>query len=385
MKQLIQIAYLMMCILTLFISTGCTSVDSTLSNINIETPYPAVTNLTDTLRCIGIKINESNSPALLLLVDDFFDGTVPVVTDIKAATIKAFRDNGPLADGGKYDFETVIKRMVSNKKIVIPYSIPVGLVKQEDIYGKLNLKYLQKLIKIYNVSGVIRVKGVFTQNDSSNNNNKGFGSSGETEGDHAELEVEYGEARSTRSISLAIHLGNPLNNLMIAGTTLTLNTHTKSDEFSIGFGYGEGSVSFAKESKRKEGLHGAQRTLVEAAAMWMLRGLYSKIDFSQCVGKNGISPGTTVAAYEKWMTLDEKTRIKYLKLLLSELGYYSGEMDYTFSNALWKAIIAYEKDNKILIPHTRNNLGDLFVTLSQKVENIEKIEELLRKPIALIE
>lgn len=383
MKQLIQVVLLIGGVLCL--NAGCTSVDSTLSNINIETPYPAVTNLTETLKCIGIKINESESPALLLLVDDFFDGTVPVVTDIKAATIKAFRDNGPLADGGKYDFEAVIKRTVSSKKIVIPYSIPVGLVQQEDIYGKLNLKYLQELIKIYDVSGVIRVKGVFTQNDSSNNDNKGFGSSGVIEGDHAELEMEYGEARSTRSLSLAIHLGNPLNNLVIAATTLTLNTHTKSNEFSIGFGYGEGSMSFAKESKRKEGLHGAQRALVEAAAMWMLRGLYSKIDFSQCIGGDGISPDATVTAYEKWQALDEKTRIKYLKLLLNELGYYSGEMDYTFSMDLWKAIIAYEKKNQILIPHTRNNLGDLFVTLSLTVEDMEKIDELVKKPLSLIQ
>ena len=383
MNQLFHIICLS--VILLFFNVGCTSTTSTVSNINIETPYPALTNLTETLKCMGDIINKSESKNILLLVDDFYDGTVPVVTDAQAILTRAYRSNGPLADGGKYDFESVIKRTVSGKKIVIPYAMPTGLVQQEDLYGKVNLKYLINLMKGYEVAGAIRVKGVFTQNDSSDYYNKGFGSGAEVDGKHGEVELEYGVSQASRTFSLAIHLGNPVSNTVLAATTLTLNTHTKSDEYSIGIGYGEGSMSFAKESKLKEGMHGAQRTLIEASAMWMLRGLYSKVDFSQCLGENGASPDATVAAYEKWQALDEKTRIKYLKLLLNELGYYKGNMNYTFSTALWKAIIAYEKDNEILIPHTRNNLGDLFVTLSLNVEDINKIDALAKKRAALIQ
>ncbi len=383
MNQLFRITYLN--VILLLFNTGCTNVTSIVSNINVETPYPALTNLTETLKCMGDIINKSESKKILILVDDFYDGTVPVVTDTQAILTRAYRTNGPLADGGKYDFEAVIKRTVSNEKIVIPYAIPTGLVQQEDLYGKINLEYLVNLIKGYEVAGAIRVKGVFTQNDSSDYYNKGFGSNVDVEGTHGEVELEHGVSQASRTFSLAIHLGNPVSNIVLAATTLTLNTHTKSDEYSIGVGYGEGSMSFSKESKLKEGMHGAQRTLIEAAAMWMLRGLYSKVDFSQCLGENGVSPDATVAAYEKWQALDEKTRIKYLKLLLNDLGYYSGEMDYTFSISLWKAIIAYEKDNQILIPHTRNNLGDLFVTLSLKVEDMEKIDKLAKKPVAFIQ
>ncbi len=362
----------------LCMNSGCTSVDSTMSNINRETPYPALTNLTETVKCIGTKINESKSATILLLVDDFFDGTVPVVTNSKAVLTKAYRTNGPLADGGKYDFEALIKRTVSNKKILIPYSMPAGLIQQQDIYGRLNMKFLQNLTKLYKVSGVIRLKGVFTQNDSSDYINKGVGNSGEIDGKHGQAEVEFGISEASKSMSLAVHLGNALDNTLIAATTLTLNTHTRSDEFSVGLGYGEGSMSFAKESKVKEGVHGAQRTLVEAAALWILRGMYSKIDFSECMSKDGSTPKKTITANDKWLSLDEKNKIKYLKLMLKELEYYTGSINDKYNDNLWKAIADYEADNNILIPHTKSNLGDLFIMLSHKV-NIKKIDKRAKK------
>ncbi|XOF35349.1 MAG: hypothetical protein ACL93V_08715 [Candidatus Electrothrix sp. YB6] len=364
------------------INTGCTNVDSVISNINRETPYSASTNLTETLKCIGMVINESESRPILFLVDDFFDGTVPIVTDAQAILTRAYRSNGPLADGGKYDFEAVIKRTVSSQKIVLPYALPTGVIQHEDIYGRLKPEYLQDLLKIYNVSGVVRVKGVFTQNDSADYINNGSGNSIEQEGKRGRTEIEYGLSEASKSVSLAIYLGSPLNNTLIAATTLTLNMHTMSDEFSVGFGYGEGSMSFVNESKIKEGLHGSQRTLIEAAAMWILRGLYSKLDFSQCVaggdGEGGAAtPDATIAANERWLSLDPGMKIKYLKLMLRELEYYNGSISDRYDIPLQKAIAAYEADSGIMIPHTKHNLGDLFISLYGAVE-IEEIDRMAK-------
>ena len=127
--------------------SGCSDVTSSMSNITAETPHPALTNLTETLKCMGQEINKSDMKGILLLVDDFYDGTVPVIAESRAVLTRTPRENGPLADGGKYDFEAVIRRSISNKKIIIPYSPPSGLL-QEDKYGTLPPDYLKNLLLV---------------------------------------------------------------------------------------------------------------------------------------------------------------------------------------------------------------------------------------------
>jgi len=70
----------------LLLHSGCSNINSSMSNITAETPHPALTNLTETIRCMGQHVNEAETGAVLLLVDDFFDGTVPVLSDSKILT-----------------------------------------------------------------------------------------------------------------------------------------------------------------------------------------------------------------------------------------------------------------------------------------------------------
>lgn len=361
----------------LLLHSGCSNINSSMSNITAETPHPALTNLTETLKCMGQKVNQTETGAVLLLVDDFFDGTVPVLSDSKVLTGRYMRENGPLADGGKYDFEAIIRRSISHKKIIIPYSPPLGLM-QEDKFGRLDTSYVQELAKTYGTSAVIRIKGIYTQNDTADYISKGHSSGAETKGDDGEADTEYGVSRASRSLSLTIYLGDAVSNTIGAATTLTLNSYTESEKFSIGFGYGEGSMSFAQQARIKEGLHGAQRTLVEAAVLWTLRGIYRQIDFSSCFGTGGPSPAATVTAYQKWLELDEHERIKYLKVMLKELKYYSGKTNKLYDTEFQQAVSAYETEHDMLIPHTRNNLGDLFIQLYMKID-AEKLERLARQ------
>ncbi|WP_417916630.1 hypothetical protein [Candidatus Electronema sp. JC] len=362
--------------------SGCSNINSSMSNITAETPHPALTNLTETLRCMGQKVNQTETGAVLLLVDDFFDGTVPVLSDSKILTGRYARENGPLADGGKYDFEAVIRRSISHKKIIIPYSPPLGLM-QEDKFGRLDISYVRELAKKYGASVVLRVKGIYTQNDTADYVNKGHSSGAETRGSNGEADIEYGVARASRSLSLTIYLGDAVSNTVGAATTLTLNSYTESEKFSIGFGYGEGSMSFARQSRTKEGLHGAQRTLVEAAVLWALRGIYQQVDFSSCFASGGPSPEATVAAYQKWLELDEHERIKYLKIMLRELKYYNGKINKLYDAEFQQAVSTYEAGHDMLIPHTRNNLGDLFIQLHMQVD-AGKIEKLARQNDGLL-
>jgi hypothetical protein len=364
-----------------FSLSGCTDVTSSMSNITAETPHPALTNLTETLKCMGREINKSDMKGILLLVDDFYDGTVPVIPENRAVLTRLPRENGPLADGGKYDFEAVIRRSISNKKIIIPYSPPTGLL-QEDKYGTLPPDYLKNLAKKYGASAIVRVKGVFTQNDTSDYLNKGIGSGAELDGNDGQSKLEYGVSRSARSLSLTIYLGDAFSNTLGAATTLTLNTYTESDKFSIGFGYGDGNMSFAKQTRLREGLHGAQRTLVEAAVLWALRGIYGHLDFSGCFKPDGPTPNTTITAYQKWLQFDEHERIKYLKLMLRELDYYHGEIDKNYDVALQEAISKYEIKHDMLIPHTISNLGDLFILLYLDVD-FAKIDKLAHQKSGL--
>jgi hypothetical protein len=378
----IKAAWLTGAVLLMFALAGCINTNVTaLSNITAETPQPALTNLTETLKCMGGKINQSDMKGILLLVDDFYDGTVPVLSESRAALLRQPRENGPLADGGKYDFEAVIRRSISNKKIIIPYSLPTGLL-QEDKFGGLPADYLHDLAKYYKAAAVIRVKGVFTQNDTSDNLNRGFGSGAEVKGNDGKGKVEYGLSKASRSLSLTVYLGDALSNTLGAATTLTLNTYTNADKFSIGFGYGDSSMSFAKQNKLREGLHGAQRTLVEAAVLWALRGIYGHLDFSSCLASDGPSPNATVTAYQKWLKLDEQDRIKYLKLMLQELDYYHGDIDKNYDADLQQAISAYEAKHDMLIPHTAGNLSDLFITLYLEVD-FDKIDQLAEQKTGL--
>jgi len=362
--------------------SGCSNVNSSMSNITSETPHPALTNLTETLKCMGQAVNKGESKAILLLVDDFYDGTVPVVPESKILTGRYGRENGPLADGGKYDFEAIIRRTISQKKIIIPYSLPIGLI-QEDKFGMLNPVYVRDLVKMYGAVAAIRVKGVYTQNDTSDYINKGDSSGAETKGSQGEAQLEYGLSKASRSLSLAVYLGDAFKNTVGAATTLTLNSYTESDKFSIGLGYGEGSMSFATQAKIKEGLHGAQRTLVEAAVLWALRGIYQQINFSSCFSADGPSPDATVSAYQKWLALDESERIKYLKLMFKELKQYSGKIDKNYDADLQMAITAYESEHDMLIPHTKSNLGDLFIQLYMKVDPA-KLEKMAKQNASLL-
>jgi len=376
-------------LLFLFAGSGCTNVNSSMSNIMAETPQPALTSLTETLKCMGEKINENKKikNRVLLLVDDFYDGTVPVVSDSKVATGRFMRsENGPLADSGKYDFESIVKRSVNNSKIVIPYSMPLGLM-QEDQYGRIPAEYLKNLAKAYSSQLIFRIKGVFTQNDSADYYNKGASGGGETKGKHGEAELEYGVSKASRTLSLAVHLGDPVTNTVVIATTLTLNTYTESDKFSVGFGYGEGSISFATQSRLREGIHGAQRTLVEAAALWVLRGIYQSyqegevkipVDFSACFATDGPTPNATVTAYQKWLKLTEHQRIKSLKLMLKEKKYYTGSIDSVYDADMQKAVSFYEISNNMLIPHTKSSLGDIFINLYPQVD-FSKIEKMLKQ------
>lgn len=295
-------------------------------------------------------------------------------------------ENGPLADSGKYDFEAIIKRTVGGNKIVIPYSMPLGLL-QEDLYGKNPAEYIKNLAKTYSSSHIFRIKGIFTQNDSADYYNKGASGGGETKGKHGEAEIEYGVSKASRSLSLAVHLGDPATNTLIAATTLTLNSYTESDKFSVGFGYGEGSVSFASQARLREGIHGAQRTLIEAAALWALRGIYQNyqyanqkisVDFSSCFAADGPSPNATVTAYQKWLKLSEQQRIKSLKLMLREAKYYTGSIDSIYDAEIQKAVSLYEVDNNMSIPHTKSNLGDIFISLYIQMD-FSKIEKMLKQ------
>lgn len=368
----------------LFACSSCTNVNSSMSNIMAETPHPALTSLTETLKCMGGKINEADHlPGVLLLVDDFYDGTVPVVSDMKMATGKFTRGDGPLSDGGKYDFEAIIKRTVAGNKIIIPYSMPLGLL-QEDKYGRIPADYLVNLAKLYSAAHIFRIKGVFTQNDSADYYNKGASGGADTKGKDGETELEYGVSKASRSMSLAVHLGNPFTNTVDVATTLTLNSYTESDKFSVGFGYGEGSISFASQSRLREGIHGAQRTLIEAAALWALRGIYryldqkNPVDFSSCFAADGPSPNSTVAAYQKWLKLSEPQRIKSLKLMLKEKKFYTGRIDSVYDADMQKAVSLYEVDHDMPIPHTKSNLGDLFISLFLQVD-FQKIEKMLKQ------
>jgi hypothetical protein len=64
--------------------------------------------------------------------------------------------------------------------------------------------------------------------------------------------------------------------------------------------------------------------------------------------------------------------------MLKELEYYTGSIDSAYDADMQKAVSLYEVDNNMLIPHTKSNLGDLFISLYLQVD-FPKIEKMLKQ------
>lgn len=338
--------------------SGCMTTTNSVNNILSETPQPALTNLTYAVQCVGNNLNskwsELASQSVLLAVRDFDDGTLPA----SARNVI----NGPLADASKYDFIGIITRSVYKSIIKIPYNYPPAL-QNINFSGVPLSEGVVELNKVFGVNSVFIVNGIFTQFDTTKDKQYGLGTTAGVRGTDTG-ELKFGVANSESSISLAVQLINP-RNVVAAATTLTLSTSSSENEYTLSFGVGEGYGSLGTRKVTIEGTHAAQRTLTEAAAIWVLGQLYEKeADISSCMNGVKSSPVQIAKYTTDWDDMSQEGKVRAIQTLLHKGGYLEESLiSGTLSEETLSAIRKFESDHKIQFPHGENLFGRLFLVL----------------------
>jgi hypothetical protein len=96
-------------------------------------------------------------------------------------------------------------------------------------------------------------------------------------------EADFGNTSSGRAISLVMNLVDPRNNLVVSSQSFDLVFYRDNNTFRLRIGVGDGYYGISKDNVVVEGVHGAQKTLVDAAAFWLINKAYGgQTDFSSC-------------------------------------------------------------------------------------------------------
>ena len=96
-------------------------------------------------------------------------------------------------------------------------------------------------------------------------------------------QIDIGNTLSAKAISLVINLVDPRNNLVVSSQSLDLIFYRKNKTFRLRIGVGEGYYGISKNEVEVEGVHGAQKVLIDAAALWLINKAYGrKGKFSSC-------------------------------------------------------------------------------------------------------
>jgi len=263
---------------------GCSTSSVKIPEILSEAPRLNRTSVTHAYQCVRDNLNAHKpTSAYVFLIKKLDDATVRgTVTD------------GPLSDAGKIELKSALTQLVPHSNGVVldiypeifqPMSktrSPAGL----NIFGKTKQELLQKFknqflesIQRSNKSAKILIPlvidGSFTQLDGDRKYQKGnglnIGSNGRDDG-----EVNIGKTTSAKSISLTVNLIIPSTNTIISSKSFSINTIRKNNKFKIKLGLGEGFIGYTNEELIVEGLHGAQKTLIDAAALWITSKAFSQ-------------------------------------------------------------------------------------------------------------
>ena len=96
-------------------------------------------------------------------------------------------------------------------------------------------------------------------------------------------ETDIGTTSSARAISLVLNLTDPRNNLVVSSQAFDLIFYRNNKTFRLRIGVGDGYYGISKDHVEVEGVHAAQKTLVDAAAFWLLNKAYGgQTDFGRC-------------------------------------------------------------------------------------------------------
>jgi len=288
--------------------SGCSSTDIRIARDFRETPEISRTNMTGAIDCMASALQTNGSDnAYVFMVREVNDGTV------KDSPLQ----DGPLSDAGRIQLMNVLSDHLYPYVGLVTDTFPpmFTTLPKEDVglnrFGLPAPGNLQVFLAAY--SGIIQnarraknlpparniiplvVHGSFTRFDTDNLAQEGSGQNlgtrtrrlAQDEIDDTwrktSGEVDIGDTSSARLVSLVMNLVDPRNNLVVSSQSFDLVFYRKNKTFRLRIGVGEGYYGISKSHIAVEGIHGAQKTLLDAAAFWLLNKAYGgKTDFASC-------------------------------------------------------------------------------------------------------
>ena len=292
---------------TLLIS-GCTSNTLKFAKNLKNTPELTTSNMTDAIACMGSSLKKNHSSnAYLFLVRDVNDGTVK----------DSVYQDSPLSDAGRIQLQNVLSEHLYPQAGLVMDNFPLifSQLGKEGLglnrFGLPSSDNLKVFMASYEgiIQGSRRAKGLpaagsiiplvvtgsFTRYDSDNVIQSGSGKNAgsrtktladnETDDNWRRIsgQVDVGNTSSARAISLVMNLVDPRNNIIVSSQSFDLIFYRNNKTFRLRIAAGDGYSGISRSRVEVEGLHSAQKTLLDAAAFWLLNKAYgSQTNFSSC-------------------------------------------------------------------------------------------------------
>lgn len=288
--------------------SACSNNTVRMSKELTETPELTRTNMTDAVGCMGgaLKKNSTNS-AYLFLVRDIKDGTVK----------DSVYQDSPLADSGRIQLINVLSEHLFPQAGLVMDQFPLmfsQLGKEELGLNRFGLPSSTNLATFMaNYNGIIQgarkaknlpaagnvvplvISGAFTRFDTDNIFQQGSGQNAGTRTKtladneiddrwrQASGQIDIGKTSSAKAISLVLNLVDPRNNLVVASQSFDLIFYRNNKTFRLRVAAGDGYYGVSRNNVTVEGVHSAQKTLIDAAAFWLLNKAYGgQTNFNSC-------------------------------------------------------------------------------------------------------
>ena len=298
--------------ITLAVSTltlsACSSNKLTIAKSYKNSPEVTQNNMTDAISCMGRTLKKGHSSnAFIFLVRNINDGTVK----------DSVYQDGPLSDAGRIQMINVLSDHLNPQVGLVTDTFPLMFTQtgKERLglnrFGLPSLENQQAFMQSY--SGIIQnarktqkiapannivpllISGSFTRFDTDNLVQKGTGQNigsrtkrlADSEKDsiwrRTSGQIDLGNTSSAKALSLVINLVDPRNNLVVSSQSLDLIFYRDNKTFKLRVGIGDGYYGISKSDVQVEGVHGAQKVLIDAAALWLINKAYGgQNNFNSC-------------------------------------------------------------------------------------------------------
>lgn len=273
-----------------------------------ETPEVSQSNMSNAVACMGSALKKGNSNnAYVFLIRNLNDGTVK----------DSVYQDSPLSDAGRIQLMHILSEHLQPYVGLVTDTFPLMFTQtgKEKLglnrFGLPSFENQQAFMQSY--SGIIQnarsakrlapatnivpliVSGSFTRFDTDNLTQVGSGKNAGTRSkrlaedeqdtiwNKASGQIDLGRTSSAKAISLVINLIDPRNNLVVSSQSLDLIFYRDNKTFRLRIGIGNGYYGISKSKVVVEGVHGAQKTLIDAAALWLINKAYGgQTNFSSC-------------------------------------------------------------------------------------------------------